>query len=76
MGQLLVFEFQGVNLSCKIADMEVVELETLKRQAKGEIDVHAESNSRATCGVLMRQTVIQFSKSSDSTIRLKGAKKS
>ncbi|CDS07210.1 hypothetical protein LRAMOSA09733 [Lichtheimia ramosa] len=76
VGQLLVFEFQGVNLSCKIADMEVVELETLKRQAKGEIDVHAESNSRATCGVLMRQTVIQFSKSSDSTIRLKGAKKS
>ncbi|KAI7877416.1 AAA-domain-containing protein [Lichtheimia hyalospora FSU 10163] len=76
VGQLLVFEFQGVNLSCKIADMEVVELETLKKQGKGEIDVHAEANSRATCGVLMRQTMIQFTKSSESTIRLKGAKKS
>ncbi|KAJ8660277.1 hypothetical protein O0I10_004139 [Lichtheimia ornata] len=76
VGQLLVFEFHGINLSCKITDMEVVELETLKRQTKGEIDVHAEGNSRATCGVLMRQTMIQFSKSSESTIRLKGAKKS
>ncbi|KAI8394261.1 P-loop containing nucleoside triphosphate hydrolase protein [Radiomyces spectabilis] len=76
VGQMLVFEYQGVNLACKIVELEVVELEKLKSGLKGEIDSRAESHSNAERGVLMNQTVVHFGKSGDSTIRLKGAKKS
>ncbi|KAI9315985.1 P-loop containing nucleoside triphosphate hydrolase protein [Dichotomocladium elegans] len=76
VGQLLVFEFQGTNLTCRIVDMDVVELEALKQAAKGELDPHAAVGSKATRGVLMRQSSISFVKSGESTIRLKGMKKS
>lgn len=76
VGQMLAFEFQGVNLACRILDLEVVELETLRRGSKGEIDARTEyAASKAQRGVLMHQTAIEFSKSSESTIRLKGAKR-
>lgn len=76
VGQMLAFEFQGVNLACRILDLEVVELETLRRGSKGEIDARTEyAASKAQRGVLMHQTAIEFTKSSESTIRLKGAKR-
>ncbi|KAJ8662918.1 hypothetical protein O0I10_001094 [Lichtheimia ornata] len=76
IGQILVFDFRGVKLLCKIADLEVVDLETLKKAARGDIEPEAMNGSPASRGVLMRQTAIQFGKASESTIRLKGAKKS
>ncbi|KAI7850916.1 P-loop containing nucleoside triphosphate hydrolase protein [Circinella umbellata] len=77
VGQLMVFEFRGVNLSCRIADMEVVELDALKRMTEEGGEHHTGSGaSKANRGVLMRQSSIQFTKSSESTIRLKGAKRS
>lgn len=65
-----------MKLLCKIADLEVVDLETLKKAARGDIEPEAMNGSPASRGVLMRQTAIQFGKASESTIRLKGAKKS
>ncbi|KAI9494540.1 P-loop containing nucleoside triphosphate hydrolase protein [Zychaea mexicana] len=77
VGQLLVFEFRGVNLSCRIADMEVVELDALKRMTEeGGASHEGTGASHANRGVLMRQSTIQFTKTSESTIRLKGAKRS
>ena len=76
MGQLLVFEFRGVNLSCRIADMEVVELDALKHMTEEGGHHTGTGASQANRGVLMRQSSIQFTKSSESTIRLKGAKRS
>ncbi|KAI7868132.1 P-loop containing nucleoside triphosphate hydrolase protein [Spinellus fusiger] len=73
-GQSIVFDFQGVKLVCKIADLEVVELEALKAGLKGELE--ARPGKRAIRGLLMHQTLIQFTKTADSTIRLKGAKRS
>ncbi|KAL0080661.1 P-loop containing nucleoside triphosphate hydrolase protein [Phycomyces blakesleeanus] len=75
IGQPLVFEFQGIKLTCKISDLDVVELETLKAGSKNEAESHG-SGRKATRGLLMHQTLIQFTKSADSTIRLKGAKRS
>ncbi|KAF7731559.1 transport between ER and Golgi ATPase protein [Apophysomyces ossiformis] len=75
-GQMLVFEYQGINLICTVSDLEVVELETLKAGAKGEIDARAESMaSRASRGVLMHQTTVIFTNASESNIRLKGSKR-
>ena len=72
-----MFEFRGVNLSCVIADMQVVELEALKRQTEESgMPDPSHGASQANRGVLMRQTAVQFSKSSGSTIKLKGINKS
>ncbi|KAG0170430.1 transport between ER and Golgi ATPase protein [Apophysomyces sp. BC1015] len=75
-GQQLVFEYHGINLICVISDLEVVELDVLKSGQRGEIDARAESMSNTTPrGVLMHQTAIIFTNTSESNIRLKGSKR-
>jgi vesicle-fusing ATPase len=66
-GQSLAVDFCGTVLKVTISGFESMDLEALKSggNSKGSMDR----------GVLMRETGIQFSKSGDSTIKLKGSAK-
>ncbi|KAG1446864.1 hypothetical protein G6F56_009440 [Rhizopus delemar] len=72
-GQFFVFEYCGVKFRATIADLDVVDLNVLK---KGEVDARQEKKGvSANRGVLMRETNIEFTKSEGSFVNLKASKK-
>ncbi|KAI9277564.1 P-loop containing nucleoside triphosphate hydrolase protein [Sporodiniella umbellata] len=72
-GQFFVFEYCGVKFRATIADLDVVDLNVLK---KGEVDPRQERKGiSANRGVLMRETNIEFTKSEGSFVNLKASKK-
>lgn len=71
-GQFLVFEYCGVKFRATVNDLDVVDLNVLK---KGEVDAHQENKSDAVRGILMRETNIEFTKTEGSFLNLKQAKK-
>jgi vesicle-fusing ATPase len=75
----MVMEYRGTNLSATIGDLQVVNLEALKKGIQGmgasNANLTASSSSSGPVrGVLMQQTVINFVKDPESSIRLKGAR--
>ncbi|KAI9300569.1 CDC48 domain 2-like protein, partial [Cunninghamella echinulata] len=76
VGQLLVFDFQGIQFSCTVVGVEVADFEVLKASKRGEIDAkHDKPRNEAYRGIFMHQTSVEFIKGQNSMIRLKGAKK-
>ncbi|CAO3656866.1 unnamed protein product [Mucor fragilis] len=71
-GQFLVFEYCGVKFRATVNDLDVVDLNVLK---KGEVDAHQETKSDAVRGILMRETNVEFTKTEGSFLNLKQAKK-
>ncbi|KAK4514101.1 FAM50A protein [Mucor velutinosus] len=71
-GQFLVFEYCGVKFRATVNDLDVVDLNVLK---KGEVDAHQEKKSDAVRGILMRETNVEFTKIEGSFLNLKQAKK-
>ncbi|KAI9470797.1 MAG: P-loop containing nucleoside triphosphate hydrolase protein [Benjaminiella poitrasii] len=71
-GQFLVFEYCGVKFRVTVHDLDVVDLNVLK---KGDIDAHQESQSDAIRGILMRDTNVEFTKAEGSLLNLKQSKK-
>ncbi|KAL9547866.1 hypothetical protein MBANPS3_005962 [Mucor bainieri] len=71
-GQFLVFEYCGVKFRATVNDLDVVDLNVLK---KGEVDAHQENKSDAVRGILMRETNVEFTKTEGSFLNLKQAKK-
>ncbi|KAG2193738.1 hypothetical protein INT46_011349 [Mucor plumbeus] len=71
-GQFLVFEYCGVKFRATVNDLDVVDLNVLK---KGEVDAHQENKSDAIRGILMRETNVEFTKTEGSFLNLKQAKK-
>ncbi|CAG8554473.1 266_t:CDS:2, partial [Scutellospora calospora] len=71
--QYMVFDFHGINLQITIKGLDVVDTEDLQKGFTG--DKHADSQGLRTAkrGILMQQTVIHWTKASDSSIRLKGS---
>ncbi|KAI8973858.1 P-loop containing nucleoside triphosphate hydrolase protein [Pilobolus umbonatus] len=71
-GQFFVWEFRGVKFMTRVMDLEVVDLNMLKR---GEVEgVRDETNSYASRGILMRETSVEFSKLEGSNLNLKPSK--
>jgi vesicle-fusing ATPase len=72
-GQFFVFEYCGVKFRATVTDLDVVDLNVLK---KGEVDPRQEKKPvSATRGILMRETNIEFAKSEGSFVNLKASKK-
>jgi vesicle-fusing ATPase len=67
-----VFEYCGVKFRATVDDLDVVDLNVLK---KGEVDAHKERPSNAVRGILMRETNIEFQKVEGSFLNLKQSKK-
>ncbi|ORX86714.1 AAA-domain-containing protein [Basidiobolus meristosporus CBS 931.73] len=72
-GQQLVFDFHGLNLQVQVLDLEVAELESLR---SGQTQPKSGAPSNPSRGILMQQTLVQFTKAQDCTIRLKGTSRS
>ena len=75
--QLAVFDYRGVNLSVCVADVELVNIESLQKgvaASGGKAPSSSNLSPQASRGVLLHQTVINFIKAPDSTIRLKGSR--
>ncbi|KAJ1973882.1 transport between ER and Golgi ATPase protein [Dimargaris xerosporica] len=81
--QPLVFEFHGVNLYLEIKRMTVLDVNEI-RDVKNIAELASEKHRQAAaaspqqrrqmvCGLLFDQSVIQFFKAPDATIRLRGA---
>lgn len=68
-GQSLVFEYRGTNLMICVLDMDIVDIEALK---KGVSNTPSKELPTTQRGLLMQQTDITFVKSPDSSIRLTG----
>ncbi|CAO3634178.1 unnamed protein product [Cunninghamella blakesleeana] len=76
VGQLLVFDFQGIQFLCTVVGLEVADFEVLKASKRGEINArHDIPKNEAHRGIFMHQTSVEFIKGQNSVIRLKGAKK-
>ncbi|KAI9322166.1 P-loop containing nucleoside triphosphate hydrolase protein [Dichotomocladium elegans] len=71
-GQIMEFIYCEVKLKCKVVELEMVKEMMLRGPHSEKDDV---DGSKAERGILIRQTAIQFAKSSESTIRLTGANK-
>ncbi|KAK9711822.1 transport between ER and Golgi ATPase protein [Basidiobolus ranarum] len=71
-GQQLVFDFHGLNLQVQVLDLELAELESLRSEQPQRNNAPKVQNR----GILMQQTLVQFTKAQDCTIRLKGSSKS
>ncbi|KAG2235194.1 P-loop containing nucleoside triphosphate hydrolase protein [Thamnidium elegans] len=71
-GQFFVFEYCGIKFRVTVTDLDVVDLNVLK---KGEVDARHEKQSDAVRGILMRETNIEFSKVEGSFVNLKVSKK-
>lgn len=69
-GQLLAFEFRGINLSVTINDVQLVDLDALRKGTSAAAPGNAAASNYR--GILMPQTNINFVKAPDSSIRLKG----
>ncbi|CAO3592385.1 unnamed protein product [Absidia cylindrospora] len=75
-GQQLVFDFQGTQFLCRVADLEVVDLEVLKSgRSHSANDEQTPRYSGPPRGILMHQTVVEFTKAHNALLRLKGSKK-
>ncbi|KAK9720430.1 transport between ER and Golgi ATPase protein [Basidiobolus ranarum] len=72
-GQQLVFDFHGLNLQVQVLDLEVAELESLR---SGQAQQQNSASGNHVRGILMQQTLVQFTKAQDCTIRLKGTSRS
>ncbi|SNX82671.1 probable SEC18 - vesicular-fusion protein, functional homolog of NSF [Melanopsichium pennsylvanicum] len=72
VGQLLVFEFKGMNLMATIRGVDVVELHEMQQGGKKSSgsDTHP---SRSDRGILIAQTQINFSASQDGGVKLKAS---
>ncbi|RKP03847.1 hypothetical protein CXG81DRAFT_9017 [Caulochytrium protostelioides] len=68
VGQNCLFDFHGINLLAEIVSMETVDMDGIGTQGQG-----APGNATSR-GILLSQTFLNFSKSSDAPIRLKGAR--
>ncbi|CAO3593346.1 unnamed protein product [Absidia cylindrospora] len=76
-GQQFVFDFEGIQFLCRVAELDVVDMEVLKAGRSGD-GAGAQATSRyggAPRGVVMHQTSVEFTKAHNSLIRLKGSKK-
>lgn len=71
-GQFFVFEYCGIKFRVTVADLDVVDLNVLK---KGEVDARHEKTSDAVRGILMRETNVEFTKVEGSFVNLKTSKK-
>ncbi|KAI8369852.1 P-loop containing nucleoside triphosphate hydrolase protein [Choanephora cucurbitarum] len=71
-GQFFVFEYHGVKFRATVRELDVVDLNVLKR---GEVDARQEKPRDAIRGILMRETNIEFTKVEGSFLNLKQSKK-
>ena len=74
-GQLLVFEFKGMNLLTTVTGVEVVELHEIQQRSNagapgGQGAAHS---SRSDRGILIAQTQINFSAARDGGVKLKAS---
>lgn len=67
-----MFEYCGVKFRATVNDLDVVDLNVLK---KGEVNARQETQSDAVRGILMRETNIEFQKVEGSFLNLKQSKK-
>ena len=73
VGQLLALDFHGTNLLLKIEGIETVDVHQFRNGRF--VPKHVEPGEKAPIrGILLPQTNLQFEKSLDSTIRLKGSR--
>ncbi|GAK65000.1 vesicular-fusion protein SEC18 [Moesziomyces antarcticus] len=74
-GQLLVFEFKGMNLIATIRGVDVVELHEIQQRSQSAPQGgHAGSHpSRSDRGILIAQTQINFSATPDGGVKLKAS---
>ncbi|CAG8616139.1 9277_t:CDS:10 [Funneliformis mosseae] len=76
-GQLLIFDFHGVNLTIVIKNiLHVIDSSEIQRNLTGENLSSQETKRSGMRGILTPQTAIHWTKAADSSIRLKGSSKS
>jgi len=73
-GQQLAMDYRGTVLLISVSDVETMDLESLKSGANSA--ANKAPSATMDRGVLTPQTNIQFSRSADSTIKLKGSARS
>lgn len=73
IGQTLNFDFHGTDLVAEVANLTLVDFDALTNGSQN--NSQQSPPSRARRGILMKQTTIHFTKTGDSSIRLKGGSK-
>ncbi|SPO21597.1 probable SEC18 - vesicular-fusion protein, functional homolog of NSF [Ustilago trichophora] len=74
-GQLLVFEFKGMNLTATVKGVDVVELHEIQQRGKNAPPSGGASHpSRSDRGILIAQTQVNFSASTDGGVKLKASR--
>ena len=72
-GQEIVFDYRGIVLAGKFLDIDVVDLDMLKKGGQS-VPPKAGINTNNIRGIVMQQTSLNFVKTQDSSIKLKGSK--